>query len=137
MPVIEQSQIEILNEAAREATSAAPVIKNLLGSAAAALQKGNMQEAHDLLVPTITCLNFISQIIETLEESMGDRMSELRINDMDVVSVQAKWVARLEELKESINNNDMLRTADLLAYDVPSEFDYQVAILKKLAEGNV
>ncbi len=135
MPVIEQSQIEILNEAAREATSAAPVIKNLLGSAAAALQKGNMQEAHDLLVPTITCLNFISQIIETLEESMGDRMSELRINGMDVVSVQAKWVARLEELKESINRNDMLRTADLLAYEVPAEFDSQIEILKRLAEG--
>lgn len=137
MPVIEQSQIEILNEAAREAAGAAPVIKNLLCSAAAALQKGNTQEAHDLLVPTITCLNFISQIIETLEESMGERMSELNIDGHDVVSVQARWVARLEELKESINNDDMLRTADLLAYDVPAEFDSQVAILKKLAEGNV
>lgn len=135
MPVTEQNHMEILNEAARDAASAAPVIKNLLSSAAFALQKGNLQEAHDLLIPTITCLNFISQIIETLEETMGDRMSAMRIDGQDVVTVQGRWVARLEELKDSINKNDMLRTADLLAYEVPTEFDSQVEILKRLAEG--
>lgn len=135
MPVTEQNHMEILNEAARDAASAAPVIKNLLSSAAFALQKGNLQEAHDLLVPTITCLNFISQIIETLEETMGEQMAVMRIDGSDVVTVQGRWVARLEELKDSINRNDMLRTADLLAYEVPAEFDSQIEILQRLAGG--
>ena len=45
--------------------------------------------------------------------------------------------ASLEELKKSIGSNDMVRTADLLAYEVSAEFDSQVAILQLLAEGNL
>ena len=136
MPTLEQTQSEILGEAAREAAGAAPVIKNLLESAAFALQRGNMEEAHKLLVPTITSLTFISQIMGTLESGMGERLSAIKINGESVVSIQARWLTSLEELKKSISSNDMVRTADLLAYEVSSEFDSQVAILQLLAEGH-
>jgi len=136
MPTTEQTQAEILCEAAREAAGAAPVIKNLLESAAFALQRGHMEEAHKLLVPTITSLNFISQIMETFESGMGEKLSTIMLNGESIVSLQAKWLASLEELKKSISSNDMVRTADLLAYEVSAEFDSQVAILRLLAEGN-
>lgn len=136
MPTTEQTQSEILSEAAREAASAAPVIKNLLESAAFSLQRGNMEEAQKLLVPTMTCLNFISQIMETLEAGMGESLSSIKLNGESVVALQAKWVTSLEDLKRSINANDMARTADLLACEVPAEFDSQVAILQRLAEGH-
>lgn len=136
MITMEQTQTEILCEAAREAAGAAPVIRNLLESAAFALQRGNMDEAHKLLVPTMTCLNFISQIMETLEAGRGASLPVIQVNGENIVALQAKWLTTLEELKKSINANDMVRTADLLAYEVSSEFDSQVAILKQLAEGH-
>lgn len=136
MPATEQTQTEILIEAAREAAGAAPVIKNLLESAAFALQRGNMEEAHKLLVPAITCLNFISQIMETLEGGMGEALSAMQVNGESVVALQSKWLASLEALKKSIAANDMVLTADLLAYEVSAEFDSQVAILQLLAEAN-
>lgn len=136
MNTMEQTQSEILCEAAREAAEAAPVIKNLLESAAFALQRGNMAEAHKLLVPTMTCLNFISQIMGTMEAGMGPELSDLQVNGESVVSLQARWLASLEELKKSMGANDMVRTADLLAYEVSSEFESQVAILRRLAEGH-
>ena len=136
MQTIERTQSEILNEAAREAAGAAPLIKSLLESAAFALQKGNAEEARKLLVPAMTSLGFISQIMETLESGMGERLAALKYNGENVVAVQSRWLASLEELKGSINNNDMVRTADLLAFEVSSEFDAQVAILKMLSEGH-
>jgi len=136
MPTMEKTQAEILGEAAREAANAAPVIKSLLESAAFALQRGNMEEAQKLLVPTMTSLNFMSQIMETLESGMGERLAAMKLNGEDIIAIQSRWLASLEELKKSINNNDLVRTADLLAYEVSSEFDSQVAILRLLSEGH-
>jgi hypothetical protein len=136
MPTIERTQSEILSEAAREAAGAAPIIKNLLEAAAFALQRGNMEEAHKLLGPTMTSLNFISQIMGTLEAGMGERLSTMQVNGESIVSLQAKWVASLEELKKSISRNDMVQTADLLAYEVSAELDSQFAILQVLSEGH-
>jgi hypothetical protein len=136
MITTEQTQSEILSEAAREAAGAAPVIKSLLESAAFALQRGNMAEAHKLLAPTITSLNFISQIMSTFEAGLGEKLATMQLNGESIIDIQARWVASLEELKNSISANDMVRTADLLAYEVSAEFDSQVAILQLLAEGH-
>lgn len=136
MPTMEKTQAEILAEAAREAAGAAPVVKSLLESAAYALQRGDTAEAQKLLAPTITCLNFISQIISTLEQNAGDRLAEIKLDGQNIVAVQSRWIKRLEELKNSIGANDMVRTADLLAYEISREFDCQVDILKRLAEGH-
>ena len=122
-------------EAARDAAGAAPIVKSMLESAAFALQRGNFEEAHKILVPTMTCLNFISQIMESIEADLGEKLLAMQVNGQSIDSLQAKWIASLEELKRTIAANDMVRTADLLSCEVPAEFESQMAILKLLSEG--
>ncbi len=127
-----KSKKEIISEVVEDINKTMPVIKNLLESVSFSLNSGNFEEANRILSPTITSLNFISQMISALESEAGDGFSSIKINGEDIISVQKRWIHKLEDLKNSINKRDIVRAADIISYEFPYEIDCQMEILKKL-----
>lgn len=124
----------IISEVIDDINQAIPIIKNLLESASFSLNEGNFEEAGKILSPTIATLNFISQMIEVLESEIVDEniIKNIKINNEELLTVQKRWIDKIEELKDSINKKDLVRASDIIAYEFPYEIENQVNILNTL-----
>lgn len=124
----------IISEVIDDINKAIPIIKNLLESASFSLNEGNFEEAGKILSPTIATLNFISQMIEVLESEIVDEniIKNIKINNEELLTVQKRWIDKIEELKDSINKKDLVRASDIIAYEFPYEIENQVNILNTL-----
>jgi len=134
-PEINESDLKsIISEVIDDINKAIPIIKSLLESASFSLNEGNFEETEKILSPTIATLNFISQIIGVLESEIVDEniIKNIKINNEELITVQKRWIDKIEELKDSINKKDLVRASDIIAYEFPYEIENQVNILNTL-----
>jgi len=134
-PEINESDLKsIISEVIDDINKAIPIIKSLLESASFSLNEGNFEEAEKILSPTIATLNFISQIIGVLESEIVDEniIKNIKINNEELITVQKRWIDKIEELKDSINKKDLVRASDIIAYEFPYEIENQINILNTL-----
>jgi len=129
-----KTRAEIISEIIDDITRSVPIIKNLFESVSLSINSGKYEEAHKILESVITTLFLISQMISALEEEVGEKIEEIKINGEDITTVQKRWIEKLEELKRCVVKNDMVKVGDIIAYELPIEIEKQVEILKKLIE---
>ncbi|MCX7647761.1 MAG: hypothetical protein N2Z60_04030 [Elusimicrobiales bacterium] len=129
----EKTKEEIIKDVVEDVSRTIPVIKNLLESVSISINSNNFEEAIKLLNPVITTLVFVSQIISYLEsESDKNEIDSITINGEKISEIEKKWILKLEELRNSIRNNDMIKAGDIISYELPAEIERQVEIMKRL-----
>ncbi|MEW6012798.1 MAG: hypothetical protein AB1602_05305 [Elusimicrobiota bacterium] len=129
----EKTKEEIIKDVVEDVSRTIPVIKNLLESVSISINSNNFEEAIKLLNPVITTLVFVSQIISYLEsESDKKEIDSITINGEKISEIEKKWILKLEELRNSIRNNDMIKAGDIISYELPAEIERQVEIMKRL-----
>ncbi|MGC8728140.1 MAG: hypothetical protein ACP5SD_02615 [Elusimicrobiales bacterium] len=129
----EKTKEEIIKDVVEDVSRTIPVIKNLLESVSISINSNNFEEAIKLLNPVITTLVFVSQIISYLEsESDKKEIDSITINGEKISDIEKKWILKLEELRNSIRNNDMIKAGDIISYELPAEIERQVEIMKRL-----
>lgn len=131
----EKTKEEIIRDVVEDVSRTIPVIKNLLESVSISINSNNFEEAVRLLNPVITTLVFVSQIISYLEsESDKKEIDNITINGEKISDIEKKWILKLEELRNSIRNNDMIKVGDIIYYELPAEIERQVEIMKRLVD---
>jgi hypothetical protein len=129
----EKTKEEIIKDLVEDVSKTIPVIKNLLESVSISINSNNFEEAVKILNPVITTLVFISQIISYLESERDKKeIDSITINGEKISEIEKKWILKLEELRNSIRNNDMIKAGDIISYELPAEIERQVEIMKKL-----
>lgn len=137
LEIKEKTKEELISEVVKDITDTLPVIKNLLESVSFAINSNNLEESIKLLTPAITTLTFVSQIIAYLETEIDDKeIKKILINGEKIEDIEKRWVLKLEELRNSIRNNDMIKAGDIISYEIPAELDRQVQIMQQLINRN-